>query len=85
MKKLQPAFYYYTHFKRHSNGQEVHPFPVDLELATTDRSCPKTFVIVALMKDFEVFFQFVATHIDSVAFEVFLYLFIYFGYCFSKS
>ena len=64
MKKLQPAFYYYTHFKRHSNGQEVHPFPVDLELATTDRSYPKTFVIVALIH-LAIFFQFFCWEIRS--------------------
>lgn len=85
MRKLLPAFYYYNHFKCHLNGREEHLSLMGLEFAATGRSFPGTFIVVVLKKDFKVFFLFVAIHKDSVAFEVFLYLFICFGCCFSKS
>lgn len=82
---LLPAFYYYNHFRYHSNGQEAHLSLTELELGVADINFLRKSIIIVLKIDFKEFFLFIATHKDSVAFEVFLYLFVYFGLDFSKS
>ena len=85
MKKLQLAFYYYTQFIYYSNEQEEHLSPKDLGFAIINKNYPGTFIIVILTIDFEGFFQFIVIHKDSITFVVYLYLFIYYDYYFSKS